>query len=106
MLSAVPSQTQPLGLFRLVLSLVAQRDPRVPDALQQHFLTILTEAQSLKKRPSGSLSVTHAESVDLAVEMIRGPELAQSLEGIENFQAVSPEIAHQVLMKLGHHPAY
>lgn len=106
MLSAIPSRSEPLGLFRLVLELVAQDDHTVPSALQEHFLAILIEARNLNQRSGRDFSVRHPESVNLALEMSRDEHLAESLNGIFEFSAVSRERAKKVLHELERHPAY
>jgi hypothetical protein len=106
MLSAIPTPNQQLGLFRLVLELVAQQgNYKVPEELQERFLKILEDAHKLRRNSKEGFGVSNPESIDLAVEMLRDHTLASCLDGISNFTTISRECANQVLQELERDPA-
>jgi hypothetical protein len=102
MLHAVSPESQSLGLFRLVLKLIANDDRRIPQDLRDRFICILGEASQLAAHPSDpSITITIPESIDLAVFMVGDVEIRQAFQEIGSFESMDSQKARKILSQLG-----
>lgn len=99
MLSAKMDQTQPLGLFVLVLSLV-RGGQDVPVGLREHFISVVRQAQRLATEPGRPGGRVDREAVDLAVRMRAKPELSRAIGEITQFEQLDPQRASAVLSEV------
>jgi hypothetical protein len=104
MLAAKLDQTQPLGIFSLVLSLIrAGQD--VPKGLGEHFIAVVQQARELARAPKEHRGHVYPEAVELAVLLQTRQELLEEIDRINDFKGIQSDQASRVLSKMEHNPA-
>ena len=100
MLAAAPAQSgRSLDLFVLALTLATHRD--TPSAtLVDHFNRTLTQARDVLRNPGSISAEISNEAVQLALEISSDPQVRDSLEHVNSFDQVTPEVARDLLKEM------
>jgi hypothetical protein len=101
MLAAMPSEADKrLELFRLALLLSSKNKAALPPALEAYFNAVLFQARLLILHPDRIANLQTPQAIQLANEMRSNERLRELLEGIENLDGMSRELAERALSTL------
>ena len=100
MLAAAMDQSSALGLFQVVLRIVENRGTPVSDPLQAHTLEVLQQASAVVADPRTIDADTPAEAIELALHIRRHQDLSNKLAAVKKFDALSPDLARELLETL------
>ncbi|PTQ74690.1 hypothetical protein C8R26_12623 [Nitrosomonas oligotropha] len=106
MIAAAPSRDPSLGLIRLIFSLRADQKQSVPNELQEHLTTVISEAKALLSNQKCVPEHANPEAIALALWMKTNEELTAAVEKITTFENIDPVLAKRILDQMRAHPDY
>ncbi len=92
-------------LFKTALQLTASEEI-VPDKIKNYFALVLKQAKKLKTCPDSISSDVIPEAIDLALEFIKTEPLSDSLDTIDQIDALSKEEALNILKIMEYRSVY
>jgi hypothetical protein len=102
MLAAARNPSGPLGLVRLVFSLVGAREANISDGLKEHIVAVIHQAQGLARDPESFEGTIYPEAIELAIQMRTERSFGDSISKISDFASIEPDLARQLLKRIDH----
>ena len=101
MLAAATKSSGPLGLVRLILSLVQNGGQPIPEQLKDHLLVVVQQARTIAANPADIGNQALPEAIELALEIKSADVLKDELDQVTNFQSINADLARRLLDRLG-----
>ncbi len=101
MLAAASNRSSALSLFQVVLR-AADDQPavQVSGALRKHAIDVIRQAVQITSDPRAINAATAREAIELALQLRENKSLSQKLAAMPALDAISPELAKEVLASL------